>query len=82
VDVYDGDQIRAIVNGTGNQNYIKLLGSANTDWQDQIYRSAFGNNNNLSVGGTLVDFPFRASVGFDNQDGILKTNNFKRLSGV
>lgn len=81
VDVYDGDQIRAIVNGTGNQNYIKLLGSANTDWQDQIYRSAFGNNNNLSVGGTLADIPFRASVGFDNQDGILKTNNFKRLSG-
>ncbi|MCO6461585.1 MAG: SusC/RagA family TonB-linked outer membrane protein [Saprospiraceae bacterium] len=81
VEVYDGDQIRSIINATGNQNYIKLLGTANTDWQDEIYRSAFGNNNNLSTSGSIGNIPFRASVGFDNQDGILKTNNFKRLSG-
>lgn len=80
VDVYTGDQIRDIVKATGNQAYINLLGSANTDWQNEIYRSAFGNDNNLSVGGSVANIPFRASVGFNNQDGILKTNNFKRLS--
>lgn len=80
VDVYTGDEIRKIVT-----TLIVLLclssGTANTDWQDQIYQNAFGNDNNLSVGGTVGNIPFRASVGYLNQDGILKTNNFKRLSG-
>lgn len=80
VDVYTGDQIRDIIKATGNQAYINLLGTANTDWQDEIYRSAFGNDNNLSVGGSVANIPFRASVGFNNQDGVLKTNNFKRMS--
>lgn len=81
VDVYTGDEIRQIIRNGGNQNYIALLDSANTDWQDQIYQTAIGNDNNLSVGGSLGPVPFRASIGFNNQDGILKTNNFKRLSG-
>ena len=81
VDVYTGDEIRKIVTDINSPIYVPLLGTANTDWQDQIYQNAFGNDNNLSVGGTVGNIPFRASVGYLNQDGILKTNNFKRLSG-
>ncbi|GAB2838760.1 SusC/RagA family TonB-linked outer membrane protein [Ferruginibacter profundus] len=88
VDVLSGDQIRSIINAdaaaTGNNTYKNLLGTANTDWQKQIYRAAFGNDNNISASGNIAglpfDLPFRASLGYLNQAGILKTNKFGRVS--
>lgn len=82
VDVYSGDQIRSLINAGGNQNFISLLGNANTDWQDEIYQNSFGTDNNLSVSGSIGDLPYRVSVGYLNQDGLLRTNNFDRLSGA
>lgn len=88
VDVLSGDQIRSIITAdaaaSGNNNYKALLGTSNTDWQKQIYQAAIGNDNNLSasgsLGGTSFDLPFRASLGYTNQAGILKTNHFDRIS--
>lgn len=86
VDVLNGDQIRSIINDnaalTGSNTYKNLLGTANTDWQDQIYREAFGFDNNVSASGSLKNIPFRASLGYLTQDGILKTNHFNRLSAA
>jgi iron complex outermembrane receptor protein len=56
------------------------MGNANTDWQKQIYYTALGQNNELSVSGALKNMPYRISAGFLNQDGILKTDNLKRTS--
>lgn len=84
VDVLNGNEIRNIINSdaekTGNTNFQELLGTANTDWQDLIYRTAFGFDNNISASGSLGKIPFRISLGYLNQDGILETNNFDRLS--
>lgn len=84
VKVLSGDEVRAIINAdaaaTGNNTFKALLGAENTDWQDQIYRAALGWDNNISASGALYNIPFRASVGYLNQDGILRTDNFKRLS--
>lgn len=86
VDVLNGDQIRQIITDnaakTGNNTFKNLLGTANTDWQNQIYRKAIGFNNNVSASGSIKNIPFRASAGYLTQDGILKTNNFNRLSGA
>lgn len=86
VDVLNGDQIRQIVTdnavATGNNTFKNLLGTANTDWQDQIYRKAFGFDNNISASGSVKNIPFRASLGYLTQDGILETNHFNRLSGA
>lgn len=86
VKVLNGDQIRAIVNAdaavTGNNTYKNLLGTANTNWQDQIYQKAFGNDNNLSASGAIKNIPFRLSLGYLNQDGILKTDHFNRYSSA
>lgn len=85
VNVLSGDEVRAIINAdaskTGNNTYKNLLGTANTDWQKEIYHAAFGWDNNISASGAIKNIPFRASLGFLNQDGILKTDNFKRFSG-
>ncbi len=84
VDVLSANDIRAIVNAdaaaTGNNTYKNLLGGENTDWQDQIYQSAIGFDNNISASGSIKNIPFRVSFGYLNQAGILKTNKFDRYS--
>ncbi len=84
VSVLSGDQVRDIINtdatATGNNTFKSLLGTANTNWQNQIYQTAIGNDNNLSASGAVGNIPFRASVGYLTQDGILKTDHFNRVS--
>ena len=86
VDVFTGDEIRSIVNAdatkTGSNGYKSLLGNANSDWQDLIYQTAKGYDNNLSASGTILKnkLPFRISAGYLTQDGILRTDNFKRAT--
>lgn len=86
VDVLSGDEIRHVIVGdaaaTGDDKYARLLDSYNTDWQDVIYQAAPSFDNTLSASGSLGKLPFRASLGYLTQDGILKTNNFERLSGA
>lgn len=85
VDVMDGNTFREAVtsNPFATQQYIDYLGTANTDWQDEIYRNAFTTDNNLNVSGSIGDnLPYRVSVGFINNDGILKTDNMKRTSAA
>ena len=81
VDVLSADQFRTVVNERGNAAQKALLGSANTNWQEEIYRPAFSHDNNLSITGAAKNLPYRASIGFMNQNGILKTSNMNRLSG-
>ena len=62
-------------------DYSQYLGTEHTDWNKQVYQAAFGTDNNLSVSGQAASWlPFRASVGYYNQDGILKTDNAQRVS--
>jgi TonB-linked SusC/RagA family outer membrane protein len=80
VDVLSGEQIRSIVAANGGTVDQGKLGAANTDWQDQIYRTALGQDINLSASGAVMDgrLPFRVSGGYLNQDGILRGGNFQR----
>ena len=81
VKVLSADEIRNIIKTDGNPTYTNILGNANTDWQKEIYRPAFGWDNNISASGAIQNIPFRASLGYLTQDGILKTDNFQRISG-
>ncbi|MDO9152647.1 MAG: SusC/RagA family TonB-linked outer membrane protein, partial [Paludibacter sp.] len=87
IDVMNGDEFRTLVNNLFSgvsQTDIdarKALGTDNTDWQSLIYRNAFSQEHNVTVVGGLKFMPYRASVGYNNQDGILKTSNFERLTG-
>jgi len=78
-DVLNADQFRNVVQ-TQYPTAANELGSANTDWQKQIYREAFGTDNNISFTGGIKGLPYRLSVGYHNEDGVLKTDNFKRTS--
>lgn len=80
VDVLSAADFRSYVNANGNAGDADLLGAESTDWQDQIYRSAFSTDNNISLTGGIKFLPYRLSLGFLNQDGILKRSNIKRYS--
>lgn len=80
VDVLSANQVRSYVNAQGDSDYIKMLGTANTNWQKEIYRTAITTDNNLSVSGAFKQIPYRVSVGYLNQDGILKTDHMDRYS--
>lgn len=57
-------------------------GTANTNWQDEIYQVALATENNLSMSGALKSLPYRVSVGYLNQDGILRTGNYERFTAL
>lgn len=70
-----------VVSSNGTDAQKALLGTANTDWNDEIYNVAFGTDNNLSFSGKLKNIPYRVSLGYYNQDGILRTDNAERITG-
>ncbi|TAD85239.1 MAG: TonB-dependent receptor [Bacteroidetes bacterium] len=80
VDVLSADQIRDIVNSRGTAGQKAMLGTANTDWQDVIYQSAFNTDNNISISGGVKKLPYRLSLGIQKQTGILKTDELQRSS--
>lgn len=81
VDVLSADEFRNFVNANGTADQISRMGTASTDWQRAIYQNAIASDNNLSVSGAIGKMPYRASVGYTYQDGILKTDNMKRFTG-
>ncbi|MFN3852351.1 MAG: SusC/RagA family TonB-linked outer membrane protein [Spirosomataceae bacterium] len=80
VDVLSADEFREVINRVGTADQKKVLGTANTDWQKEIYRTAISTDNNLSITGSYKNTPYRVSVGYTNQNGILKTSNMGRTS--
>ena len=81
-DMLSTDEFIGIVNELGTDHQKSLLGDTRTDWNDQIFQTAFGTDNNLSISGRATSWlPFRVSAGAYSQDGILKTDNVKRFTG-
>lgn len=82
IDVMDADEFRSFITnqyGEGSAAF-GAMGSANTNWQDEIYRMAVGTDHNITVSGGLNNMPYRVSLGYTNQNGILKTSNFERYT--
>ena len=81
-DMLSADEFIGVINSRGTEAQKALLGDTRTDWNDEIYKTAFGTDNNLSVAGRFTEnFPFRFSAGYYNQDGILRTDNAERWTG-
>ncbi len=82
LDVLSAEEFREFVPTVTGVPANPQFGDANTDWQDEIYRVAFGTEQNLSIGGKIkaINSPFRVSLGYTNQNGIIKTNNYQRVS--
>ncbi|MFA6871994.1 MAG: TonB-dependent receptor [Bacteroidaceae bacterium] len=66
-----GDAAHAILNKYPDQA---------TDWQDEIFQTAFGTDQNISVSGNKMGVPFRVSLGYKNEDGTIKNSNYERYT--
>ncbi|MGS0747005.1 SusC/RagA family TonB-linked outer membrane protein [Halpernia sp. GG3] len=80
VNVLSADDFRSFVNTYATAEYKGKLGASDTNWQNQIYQQAWGTDNNLALSGGLKWLPYRLSLGYNEQNGIVKTNSFKRSS--
>ncbi|CAF4739582.1 unnamed protein product, partial [Rotaria sp. Silwood1] len=80
LDVMSADQFRTYIKANGSANDIAKLGTTNTDWQKEIYRDALGFDNSIGVRVTHKKIPYRASIGYLNQQGILDGTNLKRTT--
>ncbi|MFB6317617.1 TonB-dependent receptor plug domain-containing protein [Saccharicrinis sp. FJH54] len=83
VDVYSGDEFRQII-----QNHKDLyepeamgsIGSANTNWQKEIFRKTISQIHNLSISGARK-IPYRISLVYVNQNGVLKNTGQEKFIG-
>ena len=84
LDVLTADEFRQIVPGITGVPSDAVYGTADTNWQDEIFRTAFGTEQNLSVTGKIdpILTPFRVSVSYANQDGIIRNNNYQRVNAA
>jgi iron complex outermembrane receptor protein len=84
LDVYSGDQIRQIAYSHPSlydAASYNALGSYNTNWQNQIYQVAFSQDHNIGITGSYKSLPYRVTLGYTDQNGILKNTGFKRFTG-
>lgn len=73
VDVMTGDEYREFLGASD-------LGAANTDWQKEIYRTAISTDHTISIMGGTKNMPYRAAIGYTNQNGVIKTSNMQRVT--
>lgn len=59
---------------------LSTIGNANTDWQNEIYRTGIQHNHNLSFSGGNADNIYYVSANYSNQDGVVKKTNFERVA--
>ena len=81
LDVLSADEFSTTVEQNLNPSAQQLLGDANTDWQSQIYEDAISQEHNISLSGAVSNVPYRVSLGFNGNNGILKTSSMDRLTG-
>ena len=92
LDVFDGPGFQKFIGenfGYDSPEYA-LLGYrdengvqqfANTDWQDEIYRTAISTDHNITITGGTANMPYRVSLGFTYQPGIVKSTFYRRYTG-
>jgi len=84
VDVLNGDEFRSLINERFPDDHPSknLIGSANTDWQSEIYQTGVAQDHNLSLSGGVGVIPYRLSLGYTDKKGILKTDRFERTTAA
>lgn len=80
MDIMNADRFRQFVieKHGADSKQAAALGTANTDWQDAIFKTAFSTDHNVSATGNIKKLPYRLSVGYTNENGILKTSWMER----
>ncbi|MBC8172842.1 MAG: SusC/RagA family TonB-linked outer membrane protein [Chitinophagales bacterium] len=79
VDVLTADELRTVINENGTAGQQGKLGDANTDWQEEIYRTGITTDNNLTFSGGLEKLPYRLNLSYMMEQGILERSQLGRM---
>ena len=78
-DALNATEYRNLVNSIEGLDASKL-GNADTNWQDEIFRTAVSTSHNVSVSGGIGNIPYRVSAGYNSSQGIVKTSSMQRAN--
>ncbi|MGI6233430.1 MAG: TonB-dependent receptor [Prevotella sp.] len=78
IDVMSADEYRETAEKYG---YTIVDGGASTDWQDEIFRTSFSHSHNITVSGGMKGSSYRASLAYQDQQGIIKTSSEQKYNG-
>jgi len=78
-NVLNAEQFRNVVTFVA-PNRLERLGDANTNWFEEITQTAKGHNHSLSFTGGADNIGYRASLGYQELDGVLKGSDTRRTS--
>ena len=86
LDYLSGDQYRTFVQqqvtaGRLPATQLTALGTANTDWEDALFRTGYTTSHNLSFAGGAASTTYRASLNYFDQKGVVIANGLKRYQG-
>lgn len=80
-DMMDGTQFSKFVREkVGTEAAVGMLGESNTNWQKEVLRTTFSQDYNLSIGGASKWLPYRVSLSYTNNNGILETSGMSRTT--
>ncbi|MGM9753116.1 MAG: SusC/RagA family TonB-linked outer membrane protein [Candidatus Cryptobacteroides sp.] len=81
-DSMSAQEFKDVIMQEGSEAQQALLGTSFTDWNKEVYQLALGTDNNLGISGSIgKNLPYRVSLGYHNQDGIVKKDNATRYTG-
>lgn len=80
VSVFDGDTFRNLI-ATRRPADVGMLGTANTNWQDEVFQQSVSTQHNISARGQIFKrIPTRLSVNFSEIQGNILTSQFDRAN--
>lgn len=80
-DLLNRDEfLAAYADFNGQDAASEIDGGADTDWQDEILRTAITHNHNLSFGGGDDQSNYRFSIGYMDQEGIIRITSLERYT--
>lgn len=84
LDLLSGDDYRQFVQDQVNAGNLpatslQALGTANTDWEDEVTRSAVTHNHNVTFSGGTQATQYRASFNFMDQQGVSRSSGLERF---
>jgi TonB-dependent starch-binding outer membrane protein SusC len=84
VEAFSAAEFKDIINTkyAANTAARALIGDYNTDWQKEIFNPAVSHDHNLNFSGGVKQLPYRVSLGYTNQNGILLTDNLERVTAA
>lgn len=81
IDVYSANEFRQLMTVYAPSR-VNALGTSSTNWQDAIYRTAFSHQHSIAVSDTRYGIPFRISSSYANQNGVVKTTDYRKFTGA